>query len=41
MGFEKEVDELMKDGLLEEKNGNYRLTRHGLFLGNIVFEKFV
>jgi oxygen-independent coproporphyrinogen III oxidase len=40
-GFEKEVAELIKDGLLEQKNGNYRLTRHGLFLGNIVFEKFV
>jgi oxygen-independent coproporphyrinogen-3 oxidase len=40
-GFETEVDELIKDGLLEEKNGNFRLTRHGLFLGNMVFEKFV
>ena len=40
-GFEKEVSELIKDGLLEEKNGNYRLTRRGLFLGNMVFEKFV
>ena len=40
-GFEKEVAELIKGGLLEEKNGNYRLTRHGLFLGNLVFEKFV
>lgn len=41
VGFENEVDELIKDGLLEEKNGNYRLTRRGLFLGNLVFEKFV
>ncbi|MBN3032655.1 MAG: radical SAM family heme chaperone HemW [Candidatus Saganbacteria bacterium] len=40
-GFEKEVDELIKDGLLEEKNGNYKLTRRGLMLGNLVFEKFV
>ncbi|MFA4967851.1 MAG: hypothetical protein WC624_06520 [Candidatus Margulisiibacteriota bacterium] len=41
VGFEKEVAELLKDGLLEAKNGIYRLTRHGLFLGNLVFEKFV
>jgi oxygen-independent coproporphyrinogen-3 oxidase len=40
-GFEKEVAELINDGLLEEKNGNFRLTRRGLFLGNMVFEKFV
>jgi oxygen-independent coproporphyrinogen-3 oxidase len=40
-GFEKEVTELTKEGLLEEKNGKYRLTRRGLFLGNLVFEKFI
>jgi oxygen-independent coproporphyrinogen-3 oxidase len=40
-GFEKEVDELINDGLLGQKNDNYRLTRRGLFLGNLVFEKFV
>jgi oxygen-independent coproporphyrinogen-3 oxidase len=40
-GFEKEVSELFNDGLLEEKDGNYRLTRKGLYLGNLVFEKFV
>jgi len=40
-GFEKEVKELTKDGLLTESNGNYKLTRRGLFLGNLVFEKFV
>ncbi|OGB88804.1 hypothetical protein A2625_02025 [candidate division WOR-1 bacterium RIFCSPHIGHO2_01_FULL_53_15] len=40
-GFEKEIGELMRDGLLEEKNSNYKLTRQGLFLGNLVFEKFV
>ena len=39
--FEKEVSDLIKDGMLEEKNGNYRLTRKGLYLGNLVFEKFV
>jgi len=40
-GFEKEVAELTNDGLLEQKNGHYRLTRHGLYLGNLVFEKFI
>jgi len=40
-GFEREVAELMNDGLLEQKNSNYRLTRKGLYLGNLVFEKFV
>jgi oxygen-independent coproporphyrinogen-3 oxidase len=40
-GFEKEVEELMDDGLLERKNGHYKLTRKGLYLGNLVFEKFV
>jgi putative oxygen-independent coproporphyrinogen III oxidase len=40
-GFEKEVAELIKDRLLEEADGNYRLTRKGLYLGNEVFEKFV
>jgi oxygen-independent coproporphyrinogen-3 oxidase len=40
-GFEKEVVELINDGLLMEANGNYKLTRRGLYLGNVVFEKFV
>jgi len=40
-GFEKEVSGLINDGMLEEKDGNYRLTRKGLYLGNLVFEKFV
>ncbi|MFH2034618.1 MAG: radical SAM family heme chaperone HemW [Candidatus Margulisiibacteriota bacterium] len=40
-GYEKEVAELRKDGLLAEENGNYKLTRKGLFLANLVFEKFV
>lgn len=40
-GFEKEVEELMRDGLLMAENGNYKLTRRGLYLGNVVFEKFV
>jgi len=40
-GFEKEVDELIKDGLLTQENGNYKLSRQGLYLGNEVFAKFV
>ncbi|MFA4844477.1 MAG: radical SAM family heme chaperone HemW [Candidatus Margulisiibacteriota bacterium] len=40
-GFEAQVAELIKDGLLTEEKGNYKLTRQGLYLGNLVFEKFV
>ena len=40
-GFEREVSELMADGLLRETNTNYKLTRKGLYLGNLVFAKFV
>ena len=40
-GFEKEVAELVGDGLLERKNNHYKLTRRGLYLGNLVFEKFI
>ncbi|MBI5400470.1 radical SAM family heme chaperone HemW [Candidatus Saganbacteria bacterium] len=40
-GFEKEVAELTKNGLLETFNGNIKLTRRGLYLGNEVFERFV
>lgn len=38
--FKKEMKELIDDGLLEEHLNNLRLTRRGLFLGNLVFEKF-
>lgn len=41
IGFEKEVSELKGQGLLEETATNIRLTKKGLFLANIVFEKFV
>jgi oxygen-independent coproporphyrinogen-3 oxidase len=41
IGFEKEVAELIEDGLLIRENNHYRLTRRGLYLGNLVFEKFV
>ncbi|MBI5700407.1 radical SAM family heme chaperone HemW [Candidatus Saganbacteria bacterium] len=40
-GFESEVTDLRKDGLLEESDNKIRLTKKGLFLGNLVFEKFV
>jgi oxygen-independent coproporphyrinogen-3 oxidase len=40
-GFEKEVDELFKEGLLTQENNHYKLTRRGLYLGNLVFERFV
>lgn len=40
-GFDKEVKGLINDGLLMEENGNYKLTRRGLYLGNLVFEKFI
>lgn len=40
-GFEKEVKELIEDGLLIQDNNKYKLTRKGLFLANLVFEKFV
>lgn len=40
-GFEKEVADLKKENLIEESNGKIRLTKHGLMLGNLVFEKFV
>lgn len=40
-GYETEVAELLKDGLLMEDKSNYKLSRRGLFLANRVFEKFV
>lgn len=40
-GFEKEVEELKQQGLLEETTTNIKLTKKGLFLANLVFEKFV
>jgi len=40
-GFENEVSELLNDGLLIRQNGNYKLSKRGLFLANLVFEKFV
>lgn len=35
------IEELKRDGLLEERGNKIRLTERGLFLGNQVFEKFV
>ncbi len=40
-GFEKDVKELLGDGLIEEKKGRYRLTEQGVLLGNQVFSRFV
>jgi oxygen-independent coproporphyrinogen-3 oxidase len=40
-GFELEVGELIRDGLLKRRNGHYQLTRRGLYLANLVFAKFV
>jgi len=40
-GFEPEVAELLQDGLLTRENNHYQLSERGLFLANLVFEKFV
>lgn len=40
-GFEKDVKELLFDGLIEKNNGRYRLTEQGVLLGNRVFSRFV
>ena len=40
-GFEKEVTELIKDGLLIKDDHHYKLSRQGLYLANLVFEKFI
>lgn len=40
-GFETEVEELLKDGLLIKNNGHLKLSHQGLFLANLVFEKFI
>jgi len=36
-----QVNELLEDGLIENKNGSLRLTHRGLLLGNEVFSRFV
>ncbi|MFC1496724.1 radical SAM family heme chaperone HemW [Candidatus Margulisiibacteriota bacterium] len=40
-GFEKEVAELINDGLLKENGKNYKLTQKGIMLGNLAFAQFV
>ena len=40
-GFEKEVEELKQQKLLEETTENIKLTNKGLILVNLVFKKFV
>lgn len=39
--YNKEIEELIKNGLLEAKESNLRLTRKGLFVADEVFEKFI
>ncbi|MEE8638632.1 MAG: radical SAM family heme chaperone HemW [Candidatus Margulisiibacteriota bacterium] len=39
--FEKELTELIESGLLIKENSHVKLTRKGLYLANLVFEKFV
>jgi len=40
--FGKEIEELIRNGLLEKKTSEvYRLTKRGRLLGNQVFVKFV
>jgi len=40
--FGKEVEDLIRNGLLEKKASEvYRLTKRGRLLGNQVFVKFV
>jgi len=40
-GFEKEVEELTKEGLLTTEKNNLKLTRKGLYLANEVFLHFI
>ena len=32
---------MLADGLLKQENCNYKLTKKGLHLANLVFEKFI
>jgi len=40
-GFETEVEKLKREDFLEEKNKRIKLTKKGLFFGNLVFEEFI
>jgi oxygen-independent coproporphyrinogen-3 oxidase len=40
-GFNKELEELFADGFVTKENSHIKLTRKGLYLANLVFEKFV
>jgi len=40
-GFEAELSDLIDQGLLEQKNGLVKLSKRGLFMANLVFERFV
>ncbi|KAF0134059.1 MAG: oxygen-independent coproporphyrinogen III oxidase [Candidatus Saganbacteria bacterium] len=39
--YKKEIDELEKDNLIENTKTHLKLSRKGLFLANLIFEKFV
>ncbi|QIL46413.1 oxygen-independent coproporphyrinogen III oxidase [Vagococcus coleopterorum] len=39
--YQSEINDLLADGLLQEKNGFISLTDRGMILGNTVFEKFI
>jgi len=41
IGFEADVADLKTQGLLEEQNDHVKLTKKGLFMANLVFERFV
>lgn len=40
-GQDSKVDPLLEDGLLIRNNGHLKLSRRGLMLANLVFEKFI
>lgn len=40
-GFEKDIEQLLGEGLIELHSGRYRLTGRGILLGNEVFRHFV
>jgi oxygen-independent coproporphyrinogen-3 oxidase len=40
-GFEKEIKELIAQKLLKQTSRRIKLTRKGLFLANVIFERFV
>lgn len=39
--FDKEIEKLLKEGLIEIENGNIKLSNKGIDLANLVWEEFV